>query len=398
MRRHGVARKVCDTAGAVHGATGSRLSPLWHRPCARETAVMDGDDQGKVAAAGNRWHIGMGTVARGILVVLLLYAFASALWMVRDVLFITFFAVLVASFLSLFVDPLESRFGWRRSIAGPAVLVALLLLFGGLLFLAWPTLAEQLSQVSRDLPEVIGQAEAWLSRQFRAVSGTFGATGEVVEERLRYRAALEVADLVGGTIPLLNTVLGALTGMVLVTFAGLFLAIDPRAYAHGLLRLMPGSTRLRVLGVFEGIAHTLRRWMAAQALGMLVIGVTATIGYYIIGMPAALALGVIAGLLEFVPYVGPVLAYIPALAIGFTAGKALEVTIVYVVLQAVESNIVTPLIMKGVVKLPPALTLLFQAAMATLFGFLGLLLAVPLLAAGKVVVEDLYVEEVAETS
>ena len=340
----------------------------------------------------------MGLVARGMLVVLLLYALASALWLVRDVLFITFFAVLVASFLSLFIDPLEARFGWRRSVAGPLVLLLLVLVMGGMLILAWPTLAAQLSQVSRDLPEVIGNAESWLSNQFRSLFGMFSATGEVVEERVRYRAAEELADLVGGTIPLLNTVLGALTGFVLVTFAGLFLAINPRMYAHGLLRLVPGSQRLRVLGVFEGIAFTLRRWMSAQALGMLVIGVTATIGYYLIGLPAALALGVMAGLLEFVPYVGPVLAYIPAVGIGFTAGKAFEVTVLYLIIQGLESNVVTPLLMKGVVKLPPALTLLFQAAMATLFGFLGLLLAVPILAAGKVVVEDLYVEEVAETT
>ncbi len=343
-------------------------------------------------------QIGVGLIARGTLVVLLLFALASGLWLVRDVLFITFFAILVASFLSLFIDPLQDRLGWRRGVAGPVVLLGLTLVFGGLLWLAWPTLAAQLSQVSRDLPEVIGAAESWLSRQFRSIFGTFGATGEVVEERVRYRAAEELADLVGGTIPLLNTVLGALTGLLLVTFAGLFLAIDPRLYAHGLLRLAPGSSRLRLLGVFEAVAHTLRRWMAAQALGMLIIGTAATIGYAIIGMPAALALGVIAGLLEFVPYVGPVLAFIPAVGIGFTAGKAFEVAVLYILIQGLESNIMTPLIMKGVVKLPPALTLLFQAAMATLFGFLGLLLAVPMLAAGKVVVQELYVEEVAEAA
>lgn len=373
--------------------------PVLAQAVRARTAVTDvRDGSAATDGAGPGRQLTMGVVARGMLVVLLLYALASGLWLVRDVLFITFFSVLVASFLSLFIDPLHTRFGWRRSIAGPVVLLGLTVVLGGLLFLSWPTLAAQLSQVSRDLPEVIGRAEAWLSRQFRSVSGTFGATGEAVEERLRYRAAAELADLVGGTIPLLNTVLGALTGLVLVTFAGLFLAIDPRMYAHGLLRLVPGSKRLRALAVFEGIALTLRRWMAAQALGMLIIGVTATIGYYVIGLPAALALGVIAGLLEFVPYVGPALAYVPAVGIGFTAGKAFEVTVLYVIIQGLESNIVTPLIMKGVVKLPPALTLLFQAAMATLFGFLGLLLAVPLLAAGKVVVEDLYVEEVAETT
>src|SRR5690606_17920885 len=187
--------------------------------------------------------------------------------------------------------------------------------------------------------EVIGQAEAWLSRQFRSVSGTFGATGEVVEERLRYRIATELADLVGGTLPLLNTVLGAVTGLVLVTFAGLFLAIDPRTYAHGLLRPVPGSKRLRVLGVLGGIAVTLRRRMAAQALGMLVIGVLATLGSYVMGLPAALALGVIARRLAFVPYIGPVLACVPAVGIGFSAGKALDVTALYLITQGLEFTV-----------------------------------------------------------
>ncbi|MHB1170435.1 MAG: AI-2E family transporter [Longimicrobiales bacterium] len=361
--------------------------------------MKDAREQGtaaQTAARGGR--ITMGLVARGMLVVLLLYALASALWLVRDVLFITFFAVLVASFLSLFIDPLEARFGWRRSVAGPLVLLLLVLIMGGVLVLVWPTLEAQVSRVSRDLPAVIGSAESWLSEQFRSLFGTFSATGDVVEARVRYRAAEELADLVGGTIPLLNTVLGALAGLLLVTFAGLFLAIDPRTYAHGLLRLVPGSQRLRALGVFERIAFTLRRWMAAQAMGMVLIGAASTIGYYVIGLPAALALGLMAGMLAFVPYVGPVLAYIPAVGIGFTAGKAVEVTVLYLIIQGLESNIVTPLIMKGVVKLPPALTLLFQAAMATVFGFLGLLLAVPILAAGKVVVKELYVDEVAETA
>jgi predicted PurR-regulated permease PerM len=221
-----------------------------------------------------------------------------------------------------------------------------------------------------------------------------------VEAEVRSRAAVELAELVGGTIPLLNTVLGALTGLLLVTFAGLFLAIEPRTYAHGLLRLIPATRRLRALGVLEGIGVTLRRWMAAQALGMLIIGIAATIGFTLIGLPAALALGLIAGVLEFIPYVGPVLGFIPAFAVGLTVstGKALSVTILYGIIQVLESNIVMPLLIRGVVKLPPALTLLFQAVMATLFGFLGLLLAVPILAAGKVVVQELYVDEVAEAS
>lgn len=341
----------------------------------------------------------VGLIARAFLVVLLLWGLASAVWMARDVLFVTFFAVLVASFLSIFVDPLQQRFGMRRALAGPLVLLVFFAILGTLLFLAWPTLATQLATVSRQLPEAIGNAEEWLAQQFRTLFGR-GRAGEAVEAEVRSRAAVEFAELVGGTIPLLNTVIGALTGLLLVTFAGLFLAIEPRTYAHGLLRLIPATRRLRALGVLEGIGATLRQWMAAQALGMLIIGVAATIGFTLIGLPAALALGLIAGLLEFIPYVGPVLGFIPAFAVGLTVstGKALSVTLLYCGIQVLESNIVMPLLIRGVVKLPPALTLLFQAVMATLFGFLGLLLAVPILAAGKVVVQELYVDEVAEAT
>lgn len=376
------------------------------RPC---TPVSNhGDDTVPAVTAATNGHgdvgqirlsrIGVGLIARGFLVVLLIWGLANALWMARDVLFVTFFAVLVASFLSLFVDPLQQRFGWRRAVAGPLVLLAFVAIVGGLLFVAWPTLATQFATVSRQLPAAIGNAEAWVTEQVRIIFGSFDIAGESVEARVRSRAAQELADLVGGTIPLLNTVLGAVTGMLLVVFAGMFLAIEPRTYAHGLLRLVPASKRLGALAVLEEIGVTLRRWMAAQALGMLVIGVAATIGFTIIGMPAALALGLIAGLLEFVPYVGPVLSFVPAIAIGLTISveKALAVTGLYLAIQVLESNLVMPLLIKGVVRLPPALTLLFQATMAALFGFLGLLLAVPILAAGKVVVKELYVDEVAE--
>lgn len=344
-------------------------------------------------------EIGVGLIARGFIVVLLLWALANVIWLARDILFVAFFAVLVASFLSIFVDFLQQR-GVRRAVAAPLVLFTFVAVLAVVLMLSWPTLESQFGTVSRQLPEAIGKAESWLSEQFRTIFGTLGQAGGAVEERVRTRAAEELADLVGGTLPLLNTAVGTVSGLLLVMFSGMFLAIEPRTYSLGLLRLVPASRRLDALRVLEDIGTTMRRWMAAQAAGMLIIGIATTIGYVIIGVPAALALGLIAGLLEFVPYVGPVLAFIPAVALSLTVSleMALWVVALYGVIQFLESNIVMPLLIKGVVKLPPALTLLFQAMMATLFGFLGLLLAVPILAAGKVVVQELYVDEVAEES
>lgn len=376
----------------AHGGDGMPRAPWPAVP--KET-----DGGGRAQTRPVATEFGVGLIARGFIVVLLLWALANIIWLARDVLFIAFFAVLVASFLSIFVDWLQQR-DVRRAVAAPLVLFAFVLVASALLAISWPTLEAQFGTVSQQLPRAIGDAEDWLSAQFRTVFGSLGDTGGVVEERVRTRAAEELADIVGGTIPLLNTAVGTISGLLLVMFAGMFLAIEPRTYSLGLLRLVPASRRLQALRVLEDIGVTLRRWMAAQAAGMLIIGMATTLGYLIIGVPAAFALGLIAGLLEFVPYVGPVLAFIPAVALALTVSVEMGLWVVglYGLIQFLESNIVMPLLIKGVVRLPPALTLLFQALMAALFGFLGLLLAVPILAAGKVVVKELYVEEVAEES
>lgn len=371
-------------------ANGMRRAPA-HRVDHDETAAIP-----RAPRTGEPLTLGL--IARGTLVVLLLFGLASVIWLARDVLFIAFFAVLAASFLSLVVDPLEKRLGLRRAIAAPLALATIIALFAILVAFTWPILQEQFGTVRTQLPAAMERAQDWTSEHVSSLTGSLGPAGDDVQERMRARATEEFADLIGGTIPLLNTVLGAMTGLVLVVFAGLFMAIDPRTYGFGLLRLVPATRRLTAMRVLEDIGETLRRWMAAQAAAMVLVAVLTAIGLAIIGVPAWLALGVIAGILEFVPYVGPALSFIPAIAVALavSGNKALWVIGLYAVIQFVESNFIVPLLVKGAVKLPPALTLLFQAMMATLFGFLGLLLAVPILAAGKVVVKELYVDEVAD--
>jgi predicted PurR-regulated permease PerM len=150
--------------------------------------------------------------------------------------------------------------------------------------------------------------------------------------------------------------------------------------------------------VLPEAGKSLMQWMKGTAIGMAVVGIISAVGLTLIGVPAALALGLIAGLLEFIPYVGPALSFVPAtvVALAVSPEKALWVIGLYVVVQSIESNVLLPLLMKRMVKLPPALTLLFQAMMATLFGFLGLLLAVPILAMTRILVMELYVEAVAD--
>jgi predicted PurR-regulated permease PerM len=139
----------------------------------------------------------------------------------------------------------------------------------------------------------------------------------------------------------------------------------------------------------------LRKWLVTQLIAMLVIGAASTIALLVLGVKAPFALGIIAGLFEFIPTVGPILSAVPAIAMGFldSPEKALYVGLTYLAIQQLENHLLIPLLMKGGMDLPPVLTIVTQGLMALLFGFLGLMIAVPLLAAVVVPVKMLYVED-----
>ena len=153
---------------------------------------------------------------------------------------------------------------------------------------------------------------------------------------------------------------------------------------------------LRAGEVLSAMADMLRRWLLTQLIAMVVIGSVATIALLLLGVKAAFAMGVLAGFFEFIPTAGPILSALPAIAMGFldSPEKALWVAGAYVLMQFLENHLLIPLLMKGGVDLPPALTILAQALMALVFGFLGLMCAVPALAATVVGVKMLYVHDV----
>jgi predicted PurR-regulated permease PerM len=147
--------------------------------------------------------------------------------------------------------------------------------------------------------------------------------------------------------------------------------------------------------VMDRVASVLRKWLVTQLIAMAVIGGVSTIALLILNVKAAFALGLLAGLFEFIPTVGPILSAVPAVAMGFldSPEKALLVAVVYIGIQFLENHILIPLLMKGGMDLPPALTVITQALLALVFGFLGLMVAVPMLATVMVIVQLLYVEE-----
>jgi predicted PurR-regulated permease PerM len=184
--------------------------------------------------------------------------------------------------------------------------------------------------------------------------------------------------------------------MLLIIFVAVFVAVEPRTYQDGLMHLFPHEARPRAREVMGATGMMLRRWLFTQFIGMLVVGVLTAVVLLILRVKAAIALGIIAGILEFVPIAGPILASVPAIAMGFLDGpeKALYVALAYVVIQQVESNLLYPLLMKKGLELPPVLTIFTQGVLSLVFGLIGLLVAVPLLATVIVPIKMLYVRDV----
>jgi predicted PurR-regulated permease PerM len=183
--------------------------------------------------------------------------------------------------------------------------------------------------------------------------------------------------------------------VVVVIVVGIYLAAQPGLYVRGFLHLLPFHVRARAAEIFREVGFVLRRWMIAQLIPMVVIGILTAVGLKIIGVEMWLTLGILAALFNFIPNFGPFISFIPAalFAIADDPSKVLWVVALYVFAQSLEGYVLTPLVQRKAVELPPALLILTQVLMGTLGGGIGLVLAAPLTAAALVVIKMAYVRE-----
>jgi predicted PurR-regulated permease PerM len=338
-----------------------------------------------------------GQIARAAAIVIGLWAAARGVWLARDVFFVVFLAVLLAAFLAIFVDRLH-RIKVPRVVGAPLVLLALFGLIFGLGAAAWPMLREQIMELGEALPPMVERAGEWLGERYAEVTGRWMDAERSITLDLGEQLRTAAASLVRGVLPVLGSIGGAIISGLVVLFAGLYLAIEQPLFWRGALRLVPPARRLRASRTLHRVGKTLRGWILGTVINMVVVGVVTGLALWALGVPTPFALGLIAGLFEFVPIFGPILASIPAIGIGLTESPAmgLWVLLLYVGIQQLESNVLQPIVMKGAMKLPPALSLTFQVMMAILFGFIGILVAVPILAVVIVLVKSLYLEPMEE--
>ena len=371
-------------------------------------------------------------IVRTAALVLAMYLFLRLLWFANALFLTIFLGILFAIAISAGVDRLQR---WRipRGIGAALIVISFFaLLFG---FGAWmaPTLRAQGAELRQKLPQAVDRVEEWVNKRQSGMFGvllggtevvpaTAGATpaaprGALAADAQAPRpasAAQAGADSAGGAapslkgrlssqlggasrylFPFLRNTVAAVGGFLLVVFLSIYFAADPELYRRGALALLPPRRRAQGAEVMDRVAMVLRKWLVTQLIAMAAIGTVTTIALLILKVKAAFALGVLAGLFEFIPTIGPLLSAVPAVAMGFldSPEKALVIAAVYIGIQFLENHILIPLLMKGGMDLPPALTVVTQALLALVFGFLGLMVAVPMLATVMVTVQVLYVKQ-----
>lgn len=267
-----------------------------------------------------------------------------------------------------------------------------LLFFTGALVGFWallgPRLAREVERLANQLPEAIEQARQQLYAN---------AWARQLAETLGLHEATRPGDLLARATRAVSTTFGVVTDALIVLLIGVYLAATPESYVRAVLRMIPPARRERGRAIFCTLSHVLRRWLAGRFASMTVIGLFSMIGLFVLGVPLAVTLGFLAGTLAFIPFLGPILALVPAVLIGFVEGgimMSLYVFILYMSIQAVEGSFITPMIEKKAVFLPPAFVIIVQIIAGVLAGLLGVLLATPAAVVVVVLLQMLYVEDV----
>jgi predicted PurR-regulated permease PerM len=317
-----------------------------------------------------------------LLAVLFVAGMVLLAWTLSDVVLLAFGSVLVAVLLRHLARILSS---WLPLPIGASLTVIVLgfaLLASLFVVSAGARVAEQFDLLWQSLPQAVASVRQYVS------SYSWGRD-------LLEAGGPRVGTLVNLATGLAGTVFNALADALMVLVVALFLAADPTPYRRGLLYLLPPARRPRGAEVLDALGTGLWNWIIGQSLAMLCVGAITAAGLMLLGIPLALALGILAGLLNFIPYLGPIISGAPAVLIAFTQSPAdaLNTLLLFVFIQNIEGYLLTPMLQRRAVSIPPALGIFAIVSLGALFGIYGVLFATPLLLVVMILVWMLYVED-----
>jgi len=311
--------------------------------------------------------IARGLVLFGIMVVALWFGYTA-----MSAILLLFGGLILAVLLCGVVDRLQRWTGIPRGLVFGLMLTLLLLGVGLFGYFGVPATISGVKNIAGEVPDALEEfRSSAVGRQL------LGAGGQQPLDHL------EEAIQKGGVGKAFGTAISVFTGLTsifLVLVVGIFLAAEPEHYQNGIVNSFPHRHRDNVRKVVNAIGSALWQWLNSQLIAMLLIGIIVTAGMFIIGVEYPITLGILAALLQFIPILGPTLFAIPAVIVVMATSpdKVLPVLILYVVVQAVESNLITPLLLKNAAYLPPVVSLIATVAMGSVFGLSGLILASPI--------------------
>lgn len=312
-----------------------------------------------------------------------------ALLQMAGVLLTVFAGALLAVFLSGLADRIDEHTPLPRPAALGLVLVGLAGVVAGLWAITGPDLSAQADALVALLPS----ATERLSARLQDWAEQYAWVRRLVSPSELVPPA---SSVVGGVTNIFSVTMDVLVNVLIILFIGLYGAAAPRPYVESAVSLVPPAGRDRAREVLHALGRALRWWIAGRLTMMAVVGVLTAVGLSLVGIPSPMALGLVAALCSFVPYLGPVLSVGPALLVAFTLGpaKVLSVLLVYGVVQVLESYLIAPLVQERAVHIPPAAVITAQFMGGVAAGAVGVLLATPLAIVVIVLVQTLYVEDV----
>nr|WP_246583665.1 AI-2E family transporter [Bradyrhizobium iriomotense] len=352
-------------------------------------------------ALDQAWAISVGGI--GVVLFTALLAFT---WHFAATLLLIFTGMLLGVGLNALTNALGRRVHLPHTMRLAIVCLVLAVLLAGVAYLGGATIAEQASLLSKTIKSQITNVRSFLENHgidtsvFDLGNGAPAASTDAapapapspgVHGGLPGAGALASSGgaIVSQTFKLLFGAISAVGNIFIVLFLGLAFAAQPAVYHDGLLFLAPAKHRTRVTLIIDRIGETLERWLIAQIIVMIAVGIVTWIGLAIIGIPGSFILGIQAGLLAFIPTVGAIIAGVVVVLASLASGwiPALSAFLLFMVVHAMESYVLTPLLQRQALDIPPATLFAFQILLGVVFGIWGLALALPLVAIAKVMID-----------
>lgn len=308
-------------------------------------------------------------------------------WQVSAILLLVFAGLLVAALLDAIVRPLQARLPVPRALLVVLVAFLIIAILGGAL--SWGGIS--LWQGFDALWTMIGKRAADL---YQGVQDALAGPEAEQDNSFIQGLLPDPASLFNQAGSIFGLTLNVMGNIVIIAFLGLFFAIDPQGYRDGVLALIPARHRPNLREAFNRTGQTLRGWLVTQLAVMVLIGALVFGLLSLLGSADAMLLGVLAGIVNFIPYLGPIISAVPILL--SLAGQ--DMTALWIgalgllLIQNLEGYVITPLLQKRIIALPPAWSLTTMAVMGVLFGPMGVALATPLFAVGRTLTQSLYIE------